>query len=223
MAPIAFIPARRGSKRVKNKNKLPIYDKPMISHVLEACIESDIFSEIVVSTNDDDIKEICESYGANVHWRTKYYDDHSSLTDVLLDYINTEDVSKSEDIFLILPTAILTSAYSIKESYEIFKSKACYSLITVCKYPHPIQRSLTRKGDSIQFLTDKFKYTRTQDLKEYYFDAGQFYWLNINSLKSYKEIFMSNSFHYLLNEYEFQDIDTYEDIEMVKLKLSLRK
>ena len=66
MKNIAFIFARGGSKGIKNKNILKFDDKPLIAHTIESAIMSQLFDDVVVSTDDDQIAEISTSYGASV-------------------------------------------------------------------------------------------------------------------------------------------------------------
>jgi len=69
MTNIAIIPARGGSKRIPRKNIKEFCGKPIIAYSIEAAIKSDIFDEIMVSTDDDEIAEISKNYGAKVPFR----------------------------------------------------------------------------------------------------------------------------------------------------------
>ena len=62
MKNLCVIPARRGSKRLKNKNKIDFFGKPMISYTIESAIKSKCFEKILVSTDDLEIRKIAESY-----------------------------------------------------------------------------------------------------------------------------------------------------------------
>ena len=63
---VALIPARSGSKRVKNKNINILEEHPLIAYTIQSALSSNIFDEIIVSTDSVEIKEISEYYGANV-------------------------------------------------------------------------------------------------------------------------------------------------------------
>tara|TARA_A100001515_G_C4590754_1_gene215885 strand:+ start:4047 stop:4640 length:594 start_codon:yes stop_codon:yes gene_type:complete len=66
---LVIIPARGGSKRLHRKNIYPVWGKPMLSWSIKAAKESKYISEVWVSTEDDEIKEIAKSFGARVHER----------------------------------------------------------------------------------------------------------------------------------------------------------
>ena len=66
MKKIAIIPARSGSKRIPNKNIKLFMEKPIISYVIKIVIKSDLFDEVIVSTDDEEIAKIALSYGAKV-------------------------------------------------------------------------------------------------------------------------------------------------------------
>ena len=63
---IAIIPARAGSKRIKNKNLKEFYGKPIIAWSIEEAIKSKCFDEVVVSTDSPSIAEVAIKYGAKV-------------------------------------------------------------------------------------------------------------------------------------------------------------
>lgn len=67
MKNLAIIPARGGSKRIPRKNIKPFMGKPIIAYSIEAALQSGIFDEVMVSTDDEEIAEVAKQYGANVH------------------------------------------------------------------------------------------------------------------------------------------------------------
>ena len=66
MKNIAIIPARGGSKRIPRKNIKPFMGKPIIAYSIEAALQSGLFDEVMVSTDDEEIAEIACKYGAQV-------------------------------------------------------------------------------------------------------------------------------------------------------------
>jgi len=63
---IAIIPARGGSKRIPKKNIKKFFGKPIIAYSIETAINSNLFDEVMVSTDSDEISEIAKQYGAKV-------------------------------------------------------------------------------------------------------------------------------------------------------------
>ena len=64
LSSIAVIPARGGSKRIPRKNLYPINGRPMIGWVIETALNSKVFSEVVVTSEDKEILSVAESFGA---------------------------------------------------------------------------------------------------------------------------------------------------------------
>lgn len=86
MKPICFIGARGGSKGIHKKNIRPLAGKPLIAHTIENSINSDIFSHVVVSTENDEIARISKKYGAEVPFMRpkKLATDSSSMNEVII-------------------------------------------------------------------------------------------------------------------------------------------
>ncbi len=85
MRNIAIIPARGGSKRIPRKNIKDFLGKPIIAYSIEAAIQSNLFEEIMVSTDDEEIAEVAERFGAKVPFMrsTETANDFASTNDVL--------------------------------------------------------------------------------------------------------------------------------------------
>jgi len=139
---IALIPARSGSKRVKNKNINKLKGHPLIAYTIQSASNSNIFDEIIVSTDSEDIKEIAEYYGANVPFmRPKEYAEDTS-PDIewvkhSLDYL--KDNGSDYKIFSILrPTSPFRKPETILRAFDLFNSAKCDSLRAVEKcLQHP--------------------------------------------------------------------------------------
>ncbi len=65
---LCIIPARANSQRLPGKNIRPLFGKPVIAYSIELAIVSKMFSDVIVSTDADEIEEIAIHYGANT-WR----------------------------------------------------------------------------------------------------------------------------------------------------------
>ena len=86
MKNIAIIPARGGSKRIPRKNIKPFMGKPIIAYSIEAALQSGLFDEVMVSTDDEEIAGIACQYGAKVPFMRS--------EEMANDYASTEDVLK---------------------------------------------------------------------------------------------------------------------------------
>jgi len=220
---IAIIPARGGSKRIPKKNIKNFFGKPIISYSIKAAIKSNLFSEIMVSTDDIEIAEISKKYGANIPFlrSTKNADDYATLSDVIIEVINNyEKLGKSFDnICCILPTAPFISPERLKEAFNLLKQLNFDSIFAVVKYSYPIFRALEfTENNKIKMIWPEYLYTRSQDIKPAYYDSGSFYWVKTKALIKEKSLFCNNGSAIVLSEIEAQDIDNESDWKIAELK-----
>ena len=176
---LAIIPARKGSKRIKNKNIKLFFNKPILFYSIEKAIESKIFSSIHISTDSKKILELAMSKGLkNVPLRKKELSgDDVPLIDVLksvIFYYENENIFFDE-IWLIMPCAPLLEVKDLIEAKKLFlKHKSKYPLMPVTKYSAPIQRSYAMdKNYFLNQVYDKIK-LKSQNYKAHYHDAGSF-------------------------------------------------
>ena len=100
---ICIIPARSGSKRLKNKNIKKFNGKPIISYAIKLAKSSGLFSRVVVSTDSKKISNIAKSYGAEVPFlrSKKLSDDFTTTAEVLIDCIKKISSEKTEFHFCL--------------------------------------------------------------------------------------------------------------------------
>jgi len=226
MRNIAIIPARGGSKRIPRKNIKAFCGKPIIAYSIEAALKSDLFDEVMVSTDDEEIAEVAIKYGAKVPFfrSSDNSNDYATLVDVLLEVINQYGVAgiEIENICCILPTAPLISSKRIVESFDLMDDKKYASIFPVLEYSYPIQRSLIKNSDGlIRMAWPENSSVRSQDLEKHYHDSGQFYWIKQKSLISEKTVFTTNTGVVELSQLEVQDIDTLDDWKMAEIKYQI--
>ena len=120
---IAIIPARGGSKRIPNKNILPIAGKPMIAWTIEAAIESNHFEKIIVSTDSESIAKIAIEYGAEVPFlRTEKADDFSTISEATIyTLLQLSDLEKFKYVTQLMAVCPVRDATDIIESHQYFK------------------------------------------------------------------------------------------------------
>jgi pseudaminic acid cytidylyltransferase len=224
---LAIIPARGGSKRIPRKNIKKFLGKPILAYSIEAAIGSGLFSEVIVSTDDHEIAEIAQKYGAKVPFfrSAKNSGDFATTFDVVEEVIikYAELGVTFADICCIYPCAPFVRLEILNEAYSLFKAKKFDSVFPVVKFSNPVQRALKMIGEKIIMVSPEFQNVRSQDLEPRYFDAGQFYWLNSLALLEQKLIFSNNSGSIILDELSAHDIDNEIDWEIAELKYSLIK
>lgn len=223
---LCIIPARGGSKRIPRKNIKDFLGKPIIAYSIEAAIQSNLFDEIMVSTEDSEIEEIAKKYGAIVPFMRSQEnaDDLATLADVLIEVINHyKELGKVfENICCVLPTAPLTSATRMKEAFIKMVDEDLESVVPVVEFSYPILRALELvENNKLKMIWPEYLKTRSQDLKPAYHDSGSFYWVKSNILLNQKTLFCNNGSAIVLPETEVQDIDTETDWKLAELKYQL--
>ena len=225
MKNLAIIPARGGSKRIPRKNIKPFMGKPIIAYSIEAALQSGIFDEVMVSTDDEEIAEVAKQYGANVPFMRskKNSDDHATMEDVIEEVLNECCCqNKSFDSFCcILSTAPFLRSMSLINSHIKFLDGQYDSLFPVLRFTYPIQRALRQVDGRIVMREPQYIHSRSQDLEPMYHDSGLFYWMTVSKFMEVKEIFCDNSGMIELSDLEVQDIDTYEDWRMAEIKYQM--
>ena len=140
---ICIIPARAGSKRIKNKNIKLFHGKPIIYWSIKAAIESKCFSKIIVSSDSKKILKISKKFGATENkLRPKYLSkDKSSMDDVIkYELLNERKKNHVDDVCCLVATATLINPKDIKDSLKILKNNKTDYVFSATTYDAPIQR-----------------------------------------------------------------------------------
>lgn len=225
---ICIIPARGGSKRIPKKNIREFLGKPIIAYSIQAALQSNLFAEVMVSTDDDEIIDIAERYGANVPFKRSAAtaDDNATTAEVVLEVLGMYE-SKGyhyENICCVYPCAPFITSDNLMESYSRLMKKNLDGIFPVVAFNFPVQRALKIEGDLVGFCYPEFSLTRSQDLEKVYHDAGQYYWINNKAFKRDNAIVTVNCGAIIISEMEAQDIDNEIDWKLAEMKFQfLRK
>ena len=219
---IAIIPARGGSKRIPKKNIKKFLGKEIISYPIDTALETNIFKEVIVSTDDPKIAEIAKKRGALVPFKRskKNSDDWASTFDVIEEVLN-----KIEDsyrfICCLYPTSVFVKSDHLLTALNMLKTDKNLSTVSsVVKYSHPVERKLKIENEILSIVNkEKFDY-RSQDLENYYHDAGQFYFSRTSHIMKERGIILEKTKPIILGNHESQDIDNEEDWLIAELKYS---
>ena len=222
---IAIITARGGSKRIPRKNIKLFLGNPIIKYSIKSAIDSDLFDEVMVSTDDEEIAMISRDLGAKIPFlRSKLNsDDFAGTADVICEVINQYALNgiEFENGCCIYPTAPFINPIILNDSYTKFVNGSYDVLHPIVKYSYPIQRSVIINDDKIKMRWPENYHKRSQDLESTYHDAGQFYWFRPNHMILKKKLITDNTGYILLNETEVQDIDSPEDWILAELKYKI--
>ena len=215
---ICIIPARGGSKRIVGKNIKDFLGKPLIAYSIEAALNSKVFSEVIVSTDDEAIANVAREFGASVPFfrEASLSDDYATSTDVIKDAIRRANSSFS-DVCCLYATAPLITAEILKEAADEFKKDECEFLFSATAFEFPIQRAIKLDENArVSMFYPQFEKTRSQDLEPAFHDAGAFYFGKKEAWLECSAIFAPHSKAYLLPRNLVCDIDTIEDFEFAK-------
>lgn len=213
---LAIIPARGGSKRLPRKNILDLNGKPLIAWSIEASLNCDYINETLVTSDDDEILNISQKYGAHI---IKRPDDLASDTASSFDAIKHAIDSSTIDyeyIVLLQPTSPLRNSRHINEAINLLEEKNADAIISVCEMEHsPLWSNTIPDNNSMQdFLLDSIKNLRSQDLPTYYRLNGAIYICKKNILLEENSFFIKeNIYAYKMGTNKSIDIDTYQDFQ----------
>jgi len=221
---ICIIPARSGSKRIKNKNIKKFFGKPLIYYSIKLALKSKIFNQVIVSTDSKRIAKIATELGATVPYlrSKKNSNDRATINDVLKEVILKLRI-KEKFVFCIYPTAPLLKVQDLKKGLKKINQK--YDLIiAISEYASPIQRAFKKIGKSfIKFIDTKYKFYRSQDLEKTYFDTGTFAIYKTNTILKYKKIKSPKIGYVEIDKYSAIDINDDSDFKYAKLIFNLKK
>lgn len=225
MSKIAIITARGGSKRIPGKNIKDFLGKPILTYSIEAALNSGVFDEVMVSTDDEEIAHIAKEAGANVPFyrSPETSNDFATTNDVLFEVFDEyEKRGKTFDIACcIYPTAPFVTASKLKEAVEKLESSDADTLIPVVQFSYPPQRGLIVKEGKLVFEYPEYLDARSQDLEPHYHDVGQFYVFRIERFKENKRLMVGDVLPLVVSEMEVQDIDNPTDWEIAEMKYKL--
>jgi pseudaminic acid cytidylyltransferase len=212
---IAIIPARGGSKRIPRKNIKEFCGQPMILYAITAAKESSLFDHVLVSTDDEEIAQIANKWGAETPFvrPVELANDYTATVPVIVHAIESCQALgwKFDNVCCIYPSVPFIQIKDITEAFgRLAESKADYCF-PVTEYPSAIQRSLKLLSNgNVQAFYPEFELTRTQDLEPAYYDAGQFYWGKTLAWLTNPNIH-SSGLGYVIPNWRVVDIDMPED------------
>lgn len=225
MKNIAIITARGGSKRIPRKNIRDFCGHPIMYYSIKAALESKIFDEVMVSTDDQEIASIATNCGAKVPFL------RSAAT--ANDFATTEDVLK--EVILqykslglefsygccLYPTAPFITAQKLKQCFNDMLSNNCDTALTVVRYSFPPQRAFVIPNGRVSYQYPEYANMRSQDLEAIYHDCGQFYFFNMRAFLQSHLLIDDNTYPFIVSEEEVQDIDILSDWKIAEMKYKL--
>ena len=219
---IAVIPARGGSKRIPRKNIRMFCGKPIIAYSISAALQTGLFDQVVVSTDDEEIAAVAREFGATTPFiRPKEIADDFTGTNAVVKHAVAWFSAQSNDVThacCLYATAPLVQARFITEGYGALSRSDAAFAFSVTSYAFPIQRAVRITPDGrVDAIYPEHRMTRSQDLEHAYHDAGQFYWGTARAFLEEMPVFAPHSIGVILPRHLVQDIDTLEDWDQAEL------
>lgn len=226
MKSLAIIPARGGSKRIPRKNIKDFLGMPIVAYSIKAALESGVFDEVMVSTDDEEIAEIARKYGASVPFMRSAdtANDYATTADVINEVLDEYETRgrNFDNVACIYATAPFVTSQRLVEALGMINDRSFDSAFSCVEFSYPVLRSLVI--DSVGRIAMKwpeYKKSRSQDLEKFYHDAGQFYVSKVGSFRKTNGFWGLNTAPIVLSELEVQDLDTPTDWALAEMKYKL--
>lgn len=221
MKKIAVIPARSGSKGLKDKNIKEINGKPLLAYAIEAAQKSGIYDCIHVSTDSGCYAKIAEQYGAEVPFlrNAEMSSDTATTWDamrfVLKEY---EKIGKNFDVLTVLqPTSPLRTWEDICNAYKIFEEKQADSVIGVCEMEHsPLWSNILPEDGCLDGFISLEANGPRQRFSQYYRINGAIYIVGVKFLMEYGNLYGKQGYAYIMSREHSVDIDDELDFAMAE-------
>ena len=212
---IAIIPARGGSKRIPRKNIKVFSGKPIIAYALEVAMRSKLFDHIIVSTEDQKIRNVAKQLGAEVPFYRpkKLSDDYTGTVPVIRHAIQECRVLgwNPINVCCIYPCNPFLSSAILSMGYTLLKDHPGKYVFPITEFASPVQLAIQRDRSGLSKpLYPENELKRTQEFGPAYHDAGQFYWASAETWRTNPKIHV-NSMTLVIPRSRAVDIDTKED------------
>jgi len=227
---LAIIPARGGSKGLKDKNIRPLLNKPLIAWSIEQAKESAYLDEVFVSTDSLQIAEVATKYGIKVPSLRpdELSSDTASSMDVILYTIDIlEEIGKKFDIVIMIePTSPLRETKDIDRSIEMLvDSNEAESIVGICEAEGAHPDFLVKLHNSFltPYINKDFTVKRRQDITPMYFFEGTVYTSFVDSIKKRKNFYHEKTQGYVVPKWKCFEVDDITDFVIIEAILLARK
>jgi CMP-N,N'-diacetyllegionaminic acid synthase len=223
---LGIIPARGGSKGLPGKNLKLLAGIPLIQHSIRAAQGCPMVGKLVVSTEDQSIKQAALQLGVEVVDRPpEFAQDHSGSQEVVRHALQSADPNHQYSTFVLLqPTSPLRTRNHLSQCLELHFAKKSRCTISVCLEKHPPQRSLVLREGLLQpFLGTESLNVPRQTLEPVYRQNGALYVMDRDLFLSTDKFYVPPVLPYVMDERSSLDIDDADDLELAEWYLSHRK
>ena len=222
---IAIIPARSGSKGLKDKNIKLLKGKPLIEYAIDAAKKSEKFDTVFVSTDSIEYARIAEEAGADAHFlrSEKNSSDKASSWDTVREVIQRfkEEGKTFDEIMLLQPTSPLRTCEDINNAIAIMKERDAKAVESLTEMDHsPLWSNTLPSDGNMEHFFNEYSNIPRQMLPTYYRENGAIYLLKTELLKkSDSEMFANRCYAYIMPRERSIDIDVELDFKLAELMI----
>lgn len=227
MKNIAIVPARSGSKGLKDKNIKELCGKPLMAYSIEAAYRSGQFDEVMVSTDSVKYADIARKYGAEVPFlrSTVTAGDTASSWDMVEEVLQGyERIGQKFDTFCLLqPTSPLRASEDIKAAYALYHAKNASAVISLCELEHPLSWcGMLGENGSLDGFIKREQGKRRQTQEKYYRLNGAIYIVSTSEFRKDTFLYRENSYAYIMSREQSVDIDTELDFRFAEFLMGYK-
>ena len=227
---LGIIPARGGSKGIKDKNLIPLAGKPLIAWTIKCARDAGIFHRIIVSTDSKKISDVAQSYGAEVPFlRPAELATHKAgAIEVLIHSLKWLEEHGNETydvVYYLQPTSPLRQPVDVKNSLETMIRKKAEAVVSVCEAEHhPLWAGpLPPDGNMAAFFSSDLHKKNRQELPPYYRLNGAIYCSKVESFLARKDWYGDKTYACIMTQERSADIDNLFDIALTEFLISKGK
>lgn len=228
MKNIAIIPARSGSKGLKDKNIKMLAGFPLMFYSIKAALQSDLFNEVMVSTDSAQYAAVAKQHGAKVPFlrSAEQSGDYAGSWEVVSEVLNkyNEKGIRFDTVCLLQPTSPLRDYNDIIKGYHILENKKCEAVTSVCAMDHsPLWSMILPEDGSMKEFRAHMESVPRQSLQQYYRLNGAVYIRKIRYEKDNIKILDQNEYALIMDRKKSIDIDTADDFELAEYYMHSKK
>ena len=224
---LAIIPARSGSKGLRDKNVRDLCGKPLMAYTIEAALKSGIFSEVMVSTDSERYADIARKFNASVPFlrSAEQSGDAANSWEAVLEVLdNYEHMGMVyETACLLQPTSPLRMPEDVIGSYELFAEAGGLPVVSVCEVEHsPLWCMRVTDDRRVVSFVEGGVRGRRQDGERFYRLNGAIYIVDVKWLKKNGFTYDKGCYAFAMSQERSVDIDTEFDFTFAETLLKRR-
>lgn len=225
MKVLGIIPARGGSKGVSKKNIRVIDGKPLIAYTIETAMQSSRLTDVLVSTDDLEIKEVAMQYGCDVQLRSKVNASDTAKIEAVIEEVLSKLKTNYDILMLLQPTAPIRDVEDIDKVVDMFQKPRVESVVSLVELEdiHPARMYHIDTDNFMLPLDTKLEKQRRQDLPKVYLRNGCIYAVRTRVFEREKKVITEHKSAYIMPESKWANIDSERDLVITEALIKLWK